>query len=266
VFFEELYQKSVFAIVTTHYSSIKLKANELKNATNGCMLFDTATLKPKYEFALGQPGSSFTFEVAKMNGIKPSLIESAKHLLDDKKVKLDRLLNELQENKNTLELKIKEQIVAQETAAEAKKQYEEKKQHFEYRLKSQQVLIDQNNRQLMAGKKMLQFMEKFNARAQKKDANSALWEEIKNFMKLEKLKKNLKSSSNSIDRKKSKVPTNAPIIQNEVNQNLIKIGSEVEVIGTKHKGIVEKIQDKHIEVIVGNTLLKVERAKIRFLK
>jgi preprotein translocase subunit YajC len=37
-------------------------------------------------------------------------------------------------------------------------------------------------------------------------------------------------------------------------------------MGTKHKGIVEKIKDKHIEIIVGNTLLKVERAKIRFLK
>ena len=269
VFFEELYQKSVFAIVTTHYSSIKLKANELKNAVNGCMLFDTVTLKPKYEFAIGQPGSSFTFEVAKMNGIKASLIESAKHLLDDKKVKLDRLLNELQENKNTLELKIKEQTVAQETAAEAKKQYEEKKQHFEYRLKSQQISIDQNNKQLMAGKKMLQFIEKFNARAQKKDANSALWEEIKNFMKLEKLKKSIKSSSNSNNSNKSRTqnaPTSEVKKQDEVNQNLIKIGSEVEVIGTKHKGIVEKIKDKHIEVIVGNTLLKVERAKIRFLK
>ena len=268
VFFEELYKKSVFAIVTTHYSSIKLKANELKNAVNGCMLFDTVTLKPKYEFAIGQPGSSFTFEVAKMNGIDTSLIESAKHLLDDKKVKLDRLLNELQENKNILDLKIKQQSDAQIAASEAKKQYQEKKEHLENRLKSQQLLMDQNNKQLMAGKKMLQFMEKFNARAQKKDANLGLWEEIKNFMKLEKLKKSTKSNSPSTNGNKSKIQHTISVEtkkQDEANRNLIKIGSVVEVIGTKHKGVVEKITDKYIQVIVGNTLLKVERVKIRFL-
>ena len=35
VFFEELYKKSAFSVITTHYSNIKLKANELKNAVNG---------------------------------------------------------------------------------------------------------------------------------------------------------------------------------------------------------------------------------------
>ncbi|MFY7667176.1 MAG: endonuclease MutS2, partial [Crocinitomicaceae bacterium] len=103
VFFEELYKKSAFAVITTHYSNIKLKANALKNAENGCMLFDSETLKPKYEFAIGQPGSSFTFEVAKMNGIKSEIISTAKGLLDDKKVKLDRLLNDLQKEKNYFE-------------------------------------------------------------------------------------------------------------------------------------------------------------------
>jgi len=113
VIFENLYNKKSFAVITTHYNNIKLKADILKNAINGSMLFNTETLEPTYTFSVGQPGSSFTFEVAKINGIPDDIIEEAKSRLDDKKVKMDRLLNELQKeksylkrlNKNTLKLK-----------------------------------------------------------------------------------------------------------------------------------------------------------------
>lgn len=266
VFFEELYKKSAFAVITTHYSNIKLKANALKNAVNGCMIFNTSTLKPKYEFALGQPGSSFTFEVAKMNGINPDLISSAKGLLDEKKVMLDRLLNELQSNKNELDRLIQENKESQVKAHEARNLFIQKKEHYENRIKSQQSLIEQNNKLLSVGKKMVYFIEKFNLKSQKKDANMALWEEVKNFMKLEKLKTQVK-----IQKKKSEnttVNVNKPnqIKQDSFNQQMITLGSSVQVIGTNQIGIVQNITGKYLEVIFGNTLLKVQLQKLRFLK
>ena len=266
VFFEELYKKSAFAVITTHYSNIKLKANELKNAINGCMLFDTSTLKPKYEFALGQPGSSFTFEVAKMNGINPALISSAKSILDEKKVKLDQLLNELQSNKNQLEKLIQENRESQARAEEARDLFLEKKEHYENRLKSQQSLIDQNNKNLAAGKKMVYFIDKFNLKSQKKDANMVLWEEIKNFVKLEKLKTQVKIQKQKTQDPNLKITKSEQKKQDSFNQHLITLGSSVQVMGTNQIGIVEKINDKYLEVIIGNTLLKVQRQKLRFLK
>ena len=266
VFFEELYKKSAFAVITTHYSNIKLKANALKNAINGCMLFDTSTLKPKYEFAMGQPGSSFTFEVAKMNGINPELISTAKGLLDEKKVNLDRLLNELQSNKNQLEKLIQENRESQARAQEARNQFVEKKEHYENRLKSQQSLIDQNNKHLVAGKKMVYFIEKFNLKSQKKDANMALLEEIKNFMKLEKFKTQVKIQKQKSDNTTSKNTKSEQKKQDSLNQHLIALGSSVQVLGTNRVGIVDKINDKYLEVIFGNTLIKVQREKLRFLK
>ncbi|MFM7667162.1 MAG: endonuclease MutS2 [Bacteroidota bacterium] len=266
VFFEELYKKSAFAVITTHYSNIKLKANALKNAVNGCMLFNTSTLKPKYEFALGQPGSSFTFEVARMNGINPDLISSAKGLLDEKKVMLDRLLNELQSNKNELDRLIQENKESQVKAHEARNLFIQKKEHYENRIKSQQSLIEQNNKLLSVGKKMMYFIEKFNLKSQKKDANMVLWEEVKNFMKLEKLKTQVK-----IQKKKSEYTTvnvNKPnqIKQDSFNQQMITLGSSVQVIGTNQIGIVQNITGKYVEVIFGNSLLKVQLQKLRFLK
>ncbi len=266
VFFEELYKKSAFAVITTHYSNIKLKANTLKNAINGCMLFDTSTLKPKYEFAMGQPGSSFTFEVAKMNGINPELISTAKGLLDEKKVNLDRLLNELQSNKNQLEKLIQENRESQARTQEARNQFVEKKEHYENRLKSQQSLIDQNNKHLVAGKKMVYFIEKFNLKSQKKDANMALWEEIKNFMKLEKFKTQVKIQKQKTENTTSKITKSEQKKQDSLNQHLIALGSSVQVLGTNRVGIVDKINDKYLEVIFGNTLIKVQREKLRFLK
>ena len=266
VFFEEIYKKSAFAVITTHYSNIKLKANALKNAVNGCMLFDSETLQPKYEFAIGQPGSSFTFEVAKMNGIKSPIIEAAKGLLDEKKVKLDRLLNELQKEKNYLERLITEHQEAQANAEESRMMFIEKRERYEDRLKSQQATIETNNKQLAAGKKMLQFIEKFNLKSRKKDANQLILEEIKNYIKLEKSKTEVKIKQVKAEKPTVKVTVAKKKKQEELNQHLIKVGSSVQILGTNRIGIVDKIKDKYLEVIFGIALIKVEREKLRFLK
>ncbi|NQX92344.1 MAG: DNA mismatch repair protein MutS, partial [Flavobacteriales bacterium] len=86
VFFEELYGRGSYGVITTHYSNIKLKAASLKEAVNGSMLFDKDSLAPLFRLDVGQPGSSFTFEVASINGINAKLIASAKKRLDQNKV------------------------------------------------------------------------------------------------------------------------------------------------------------------------------------
>ena len=272
VFFEEIYNKSAFGVITTHYGNIKLKANVLQNAVNGCMLFDSDTLKPKYEFAIGQPGSSFTFEVAKMNGIPNELIETAKGLLDDKKVKLDRLLNDLQKEKNYLERLNKEHLEAQRTAEEARLFFTERKEKLDERLKSQQLVSESNNKQLIAGKKMLSFIEKFNLKSRKKDANNALFEEMRTFLRLEKSKTELKiqqEKQKELELKQTKSPKKIkkPLVEEDIyQQSKIKIGSTVQLIATKQKGTVESMTGRNISVIFGNARLKVELEKLQLIK
>ena len=62
--FETIYTKKSYGVITTHYANIKLKADKLRNARNGCMLFNTETLEPLYKLDIGQPGSSFTARYA----------------------------------------------------------------------------------------------------------------------------------------------------------------------------------------------------------
>lgn len=63
-------------------------ANHQQGIFNACMLFNSKSLKPLYQLHLGEPGSSFTFEVASKTGLDPTLIEEAKGKLSNEKVNM----------------------------------------------------------------------------------------------------------------------------------------------------------------------------------
>jgi DNA mismatch repair protein MutS2 len=207
-----------------------------------------------------------------MNGIPDALIETAKGLLDEKKVKLDRLLNDLQKEKNYLERLTKEHQEAQQNAEEARLFFTERKEKLDERLKSQQLLSENNNKQLIAGKKMLSFIEKFNVKSRKKDANNALIEEMRQFLRLEKSKTELKvqqEKQKELTLKQSKSPKKPKkiVVEEDLNQQAkIKVGSTVQLIATKQKGTVESFSGKTISVIFGNARLKVELEKLQWIK
>ncbi|MEY3438495.1 MAG: hypothetical protein RL265_1080, partial [Bacteroidota bacterium] len=270
VFFEELYNRKSFGVITTHYANIKLKADQLKNAVNGCMLFDTETLEPLYKFSLGQPGSSFTFEVAQINGISLELIEDAKTRLDERKVTMDRLLSELQKEKTYLERLNKEHVEAQRLAQRAKQEYEDRKNRYDERLRIQQEVIDRNNKSLNAGKKMLGFIDKYAYKSRKKDVNKPLIDELTNYLKVEKAKieeqkiaVKLKSEVNTKNPKKVKIqkPEEDPY-----QRHKIVVGSTVKLISTKQNGTVESILGENITVTFGFLRMKVDKDKLMWVK
>lgn len=270
VFFEELYNRKSFGVITTHYANIKLKADQLKNAINGCMLFDTETLEPLYKFSIGQPGSSFTFEVAQLNGIPISLIEEAKTRLDEHKVKMDRLLNELQKEKTYLERLNKEHIEAQRLAQDAEEGFLEKKKRFEEKLITQQETSERNNKYLNAGKKMVGFIDRYIYKSRKKDANKLLFDEVIKYLAVEKAKiediklaDKLKAEINAKNPKKKKIqkPEMDPY-----QRHKIQIGSTVKLIATKQSGTVETINGEQMTVVFGFLRMKVERDKLMWVR
>lgn len=271
VFFEELYNKRSYAVITTHYANIKLKADRLPNAINGCMLFNTETLEPMYRFSIGQPGSSFTFEVAQMNGIPMDLIDKAKGKLDGKKVKMDQLLSDLHREKMYLERLNKEHIDAQETAERARLEYLEKKERFEDRLKNQQNTLEQNNVYLNAGKKMKAFIDRYQTKTRKKDANNPLLEDVRKYLMIEKAK--IEEAKRKVELMKPVVPsktakkkkTHKPE-EDPYQRDKIVVGSTVKMIETKQSGTVEEIKGALLTVVFGFMRLKVEREKLMWVK
>ena len=263
VFFEQIYHLKSFGVITTHYGNIKLRASELPHAQNGCMLFNEKNLQPLYQFSIGQPGSSFTFEVAQMNGISKELIADAKSRLDHKKVKLDTLLNSLQRERNQLLEKSKKFDRVSTEAIRAKAEYESKESKLDARLSQMNQTHEVNSKQLHAGKKMLQFIERFNAKSRKKDINTTLFQELTQYLRLEKSKTEIKKQETVVPRKPTKKQ------QEKVEtyqQELIQVGSQVQLIQTNRIGVVEEMKGKQLSVIFGQARIKVSLDKLRFLK
>ena len=97
VILEELAFKHAFGIVTTHYLNLKVMAGKVKGIVNGAMQFDEKSLKPLYKLQIGKPGSSYTFSIAERIGLDKKLIERAKKIVDGSQYKLDKLLNETEQ-------------------------------------------------------------------------------------------------------------------------------------------------------------------------
>lgn len=108
VIMEELARKHAIGIVTTHYLNLKVMANHTKGIINGAMQFDELNLQPRYQLLVGKPGSSYTFAIAERIGLPPHLIQKAKKLVDEDHFKLDRLLNNTEQDLQELNRERKE--------------------------------------------------------------------------------------------------------------------------------------------------------------
>ena len=128
-------KKRTWGVITTHYSILKLYAHNNKGVMNGSMLFDSNGLKPTYIFKAGSPGSSFAFELARNNGLPKAIIHHAEQKLGSKKYKVDKLLNDLQGNKNQLDKQLHELQSREKKLDRLISNYENQMNEFEIKRK-----------------------------------------------------------------------------------------------------------------------------------
>lgn len=184
-FLEEFYSREAFGIITTHYSNLKILANELPHMQNANMQFNNKTLEPIFKLVLGQAGSSFTFEVAQKNGIPYNLINKAKKKIEGSKVRFDATIAKLQKERNKLEktersLKVNEQ----KKQSEAEK-LEEINARIQKKLENYQELYDSNQRLIYLGQKVNDISEKYFENKRKKE----LLDELFKVVQIENLKR-----------------------------------------------------------------------------
>jgi len=261
VFFEEIYSKGSYGVVTTHYANIKLKAAELPYALNASMLFDTTTLEPRFRLSIGQPGSSFTFEVAQMNGIPKHLLEKAKGRLDVKKVELDKLIAELQQEKAEFEDENSRMRKAQHSAKDAEQDMRRKQGKYEERLETQQKRIERNNKYLSSGKKMAEFIQAY----QLGKANKPLLDEVKKFLTIEKTKTEEFRKKREY-KEKAEAKKQARILREKKRKNKVEkpvvIGCTVRLEKSNQKGEVIALDGAEATVMFGQFKTKVGLEKL----
>jgi DNA mismatch repair protein MutS2 len=102
---EQLNNQKVFGVITTHYTNLKHFASEHEGIVNGAMLFDTHHIQPLFKLEMGQPGSSFAFEIARKTGLPEDILQKAKNRLGEDHINFDKHLREIIRDKRYWEKK-----------------------------------------------------------------------------------------------------------------------------------------------------------------
>lgn len=274
VFLEEFYHREAFGIITTHYTNLKILANELPFATNANMLFDEKSLEPMYKLILGQAGSSFTFEVAQKNGIPYGLINRAKKKIEGSKVRFDKTIATLQKERSKLEKT--SQILKEEEnkAREEGKKMENINTKIQQKLESYQELYDANQRLIYMGQKLDDISEKYFENKNKKDL-------IGEFLKMVEIENSKRKKATPKEKKAKEVQQKQIIaevkekveeirvekkekklkaikLEAEKPKAILKIGDRVRMIDGKAVGTLDVIEKKKATVNYGLFTSKVD--------
>lgn len=169
VFLERLNAYGAYGVLTTHFNAIKALAAETAGVVNGAMLFDQRTFDPKYELQVGQPGSSYTFEVAQRSGIAKHLIEDARGRIQQNTLEVDRLLVQIQSDKLELEkLKGRREKELQKLRKMEKIQ-QERIDQLEEKLSKHTKLNEENDRLIYWGKRFQKLIDSWMEQKTQKD-------------------------------------------------------------------------------------------------
>ena len=271
IFLEVFYERESFGVITTHYSNLKLLADELPFMSNANMQFNDKTLEPTFSLITGQAGSSFTFEVAEKNGIPYSLINRAKKKIERGKVRFDATIAKLQ----------KQRIQLDKTASSLKDEESRFKRENERlnitndKIKSKlinyQELFDSNQRMIVVGNKLNDIAQRFFNDNKKRSLVSEVIKLVdslnskrkkKNFLK-NKLEKNRKKrtaqilETELIDIRKEKKKNKSKVIIKK-NKVELRVGDKVRLEESRSIGTIDKIEKNKAIVNYGTFTTKVD--------
>lgn len=255
-FLEVFYEREAFGIITTHYSNLKLLANELPNMQNANMLFNEKSLEPMYKLVTGQAGSSFTFEVAQKNGIPYSLINKSKKKIERGKVRFDATIAKLQKERSKLERTERSLKENEKKKLSEAEKLEETNEKIQKKLESFQELYDSNQRLIYLGQKVNDLAEKFFDNKRKRELMSELFRlvQIENAKRkkmsakqkrAEKAKeKQIKQEAKKkvdVIRKKKKAAKKKEVVV-EKPKPILKVGDRVRMHDGKAVGSIDAIE------------------------
>ena len=257
IFLEEFYHREAFGIITTHYSNLKILANELPFAMNANMLFDEKSLEPMYKLVLGQAGSSFTFEVAQKNGIPFGLINRAKKKIEGGKVRFDKTIATLQKERSKME-KTSQTLKEEESKArEEGKKMETINIKIKQKLESYQELYDSNQKLIYIGQKIDDLASKYFNSKNKKILLTEFMKiiEIENSKRIKISSKEVKAISDKKKEVIQEVSEKVEIIRAEKKEKklkvnlvienpkpVLKVGDRVRMYDGKSIGTIDKIE------------------------
>lgn len=236
---ESLVTSKTKGIITSHFGNVKLLAEKLNGAINGCMLFDIDNLEPKYILSLGEPGSSYTFEVAERIGFPKHLIERAKEKVDKDKLHLNRLLAEVQTQKTKLEEQLQRAEHEEFLKKIAKEKYHTLFNNWEQKINKERERKIELSHLADFGKKYIRLMDDWTRKKNRKEIIQRFIDGVTAETKKQEELRRQKKLSNYSEKKIARIKPN------------LKIGSKVKVLNGNEVGVVEEIKEEKVFIKFG---------------
>ncbi len=94
-----------FGVITTHYTNLKHFASSAPGIANGAMLYDSHRMEPLFQLQIGEPGSSFAFEIARKIGLPEEILQDATNKIGVDHIDFDKHLRDIVRDKRYWESK-----------------------------------------------------------------------------------------------------------------------------------------------------------------
>ncbi len=262
----ELNEKKAFGVITTHYANLKLMASRYDGLVNGSMLFDTKNIRPLYRLKMGNPGSSFAFEIAKTIGLPELILKRAELFAGSGEVDFDRQLQDMDLKKLELEDKEKQLKTADDFLSDMIDKYEKLNSDLERRKSEIIIEARQEAKKIVAesNKIIERTIKEIKEHKANKETTSQLRQEIKDFSEKLTTDDDISAEKKLGKNKKWKDKSNAESF--EIEFAPIIVNDTVRMKGLTTQGTVLSIDGKEAVVSFGNMKMKVLLEKLEKLK
>ena len=267
---DQLNKKHVMGLITTHYSNLKHFASSQEGIENGAMLFDTDKMSPLYQLTIGEPGSSFAFEIAKKIGLPKDVLDHASSKVGKQHINFDRNLKDIIRDKRYWEKK-------RQSVKEKEKKLERTLNEYEGELESAQQMKKQMKKQAQeeakamleqANKKIENTIRQIRENQAEKEKTRQARQDLETYkqqafqqQKDQKIEKKLASLKNQ-KKKFSKSQPASPEPQPPKKEKPLQKGDKVRLKERDAVGEVMDVNDKSLLVAFGNMITTIEKDQL----
>lgn len=147
---ETLHSRGCRTMATTHYGQLKSFAYAASGIANASVSFDPDTLAPTFRLSIGVPGSSNALAIAARLGLEDGIVERARGLIGEDRVRLEDMIRDLVEERDQARLEREETGRARREVAALRAEYDARLRELEEQWRESRERMRSDFRQVMA--------------------------------------------------------------------------------------------------------------------
>lgn len=280
-------KKYAWGVITTHYQNLKHYADSHDGIANGAMLYDRHEMRPLFQLAIGQPGSSFAIEIARKTGIPDEVIREASAVVGSDYIQSDKYLQDIVRDKRYWENKRQSVHQREKDLEKTIAKYEEEIKELAQKRKdilrqakeqAQELLKESNRnientireiRECQAEKEETKRLrEELNAfkedvsEIDTKSADDLIEKKMRQIMERKERREKRKKEKKENAGKPTTIGTKLPTPTASAEQQTFAVGDTVRMRGLTTVGTVESVQGKEATVVFGDVRTKVKTSRL----